>query len=102
VTALNPDNNRLLARRLGDDTLGAFCNDYVREHITRGYAVTVHSAQGVTASARLRGGIEASLWRVIMRSPTAMRCPRAPVTVGAPAAMVIWSPQWRRSWVCTT
>jgi hypothetical protein len=24
-------------------------NDYVREHITHGYAVTVHSAQGVTA-----------------------------------------------------
>jgi ATP-dependent exoDNAse (exonuclease V) alpha subunit len=26
-----------------------FFNDYVREHITHGYAVTVHSAQGVTA-----------------------------------------------------
>jgi hypothetical protein len=29
----------------------AFANDYVREHITHGYAVTVHSAQGVTADA---------------------------------------------------
>jgi conjugative relaxase-like TrwC/TraI family protein len=49
VTQINPDNNRLIARRLDDNTLGAFANDYVREHITYGYAVTVHSAQGVTA-----------------------------------------------------
>ena len=46
---INPDNNRLAARRLDDNALGAFANDYVREHITHGYAVTVHSAQGVTA-----------------------------------------------------
>jgi hypothetical protein len=49
VTRINPDNNRLIARRLDDNTLGAFFDDYVREHITYGYAVTVHSAQGVTA-----------------------------------------------------
>jgi hypothetical protein len=49
VTAINPDNNRLLARRLDDNTLAAFFGDYLREHITHGYAVTVHSAQGVTA-----------------------------------------------------
>jgi conjugative relaxase-like TrwC/TraI family protein len=49
VTRINPDNNRLIARRLDDNTLGAFANEYVREHITYGYAVTVHSAQGVTA-----------------------------------------------------
>jgi conjugative relaxase-like TrwC/TraI family protein len=49
VTRINPDNNRLIARRLDDNTLGAFLNDYVREHITCGYAVTVHSTQGVTA-----------------------------------------------------
>jgi hypothetical protein len=49
VTRINRDNNRLIARRLDDNTLGAFFNDYVREHITYGYAVTVHSAQGVTA-----------------------------------------------------
>ena len=49
VTQINPDNNRIIARRLDDHTLGAFTNDYVREHITYGYAVTVHSAQGVTA-----------------------------------------------------
>jgi ATP-dependent exoDNAse (exonuclease V) alpha subunit len=49
VTRINPANNRLIARRLDDNTLGAFFNDYVREHITYGYAVTVHAAQGVTA-----------------------------------------------------
>jgi hypothetical protein len=49
VTAINPDNNRLIARRLDDNTLGAFDGDYLREHITYGYAVTVHAAQGVTA-----------------------------------------------------
>jgi hypothetical protein len=49
VTAINSDNNRLVARRLDDRTLAAFSSDYVREQITHGYAVTVHSAQGVTA-----------------------------------------------------
>jgi hypothetical protein len=34
VTRINPDNNRLIARRLDDNTLGAFFDDYVREHIT--------------------------------------------------------------------
>jgi conjugative relaxase-like TrwC/TraI family protein len=50
VTTINPDNNRLIARRVDDDTLGAFANDYVREHITHGYALTVHCAQGVTSA----------------------------------------------------
>ena len=49
VTHINPDNNRLIARRLDDQTLGAFTGDYVRQHITHGYAITVHSAQGATA-----------------------------------------------------
>jgi hypothetical protein len=40
---------RNVARRLDDNTLGAFAGDYVRDHITYGYAVTVHSAQGATA-----------------------------------------------------
>ena len=49
VTAMNPDSSRLIARRLDDNTLGAFSGDYLREHITHGYAVTIHCAQGVTA-----------------------------------------------------
>ena len=49
VTAINSYNGRLAARRLDDDTAAVFSNEYLREHITYGYAVTVHSAQGVTA-----------------------------------------------------
>jgi hypothetical protein len=49
VLRINPDSNRVAARRLEDNTLAVFSNDYVRAHITYGYAVTVHSAQGVTA-----------------------------------------------------
>jgi hypothetical protein len=51
VTQINPDNNRLAARRLADNTLAVFDGDYVHEQITHGYAVTVHAAQGVTAEA---------------------------------------------------
>jgi hypothetical protein len=49
VTTINPDNSRLAARRLDDHTLAVFDGGYVREHITHGYALTVHAAQGVTA-----------------------------------------------------
>jgi conjugative relaxase-like TrwC/TraI family protein len=51
VTAINPENNRIAARRLGDHALAVFDRDYVREHVTHGYATTVHTAQGVTADA---------------------------------------------------
>jgi conjugative relaxase-like TrwC/TraI family protein len=51
VIHINIDNNRLAARRLDDNTLAVFDNDYVREHISHGYALTVHSAQGVTSDA---------------------------------------------------
>jgi len=46
TTAVHP---RIAARRLDDGARTAFSGDYLREHITHGYAVTVHSAQGVTA-----------------------------------------------------
>jgi|KBSSwiStaDraftv2_1062776.scaffolds.fasta_scaffold360649_2 ATP-dependent exoDNAse (exonuclease V) alpha subunit len=49
VTAINAEDNRLAARRLDDNTVAVLDSDYLREHITHGYAVTVHSAQGVTA-----------------------------------------------------
>ena len=48
VFAINAEKNHLAARRLDDNTVGVFYTDYVREHISYGYAVTVHSAQGVT------------------------------------------------------
>ncbi|WP_396926653.1 MobF family relaxase [Mycolicibacterium sp.] len=47
VYAIDPDNQRIAARRLSDGARVAFTGDYLRDHITHGYAV-VHSAQGTT------------------------------------------------------
>lgn len=49
VFAVDPEHDRIAARRLDDGARAAFTGDYLKEHITHGYAVTVHSAQGVTA-----------------------------------------------------
>jgi ATP-dependent exoDNAse (exonuclease V) alpha subunit len=49
VYAIDRDRNHIAARRLDDDARAVFTGDYLSEHITYGYAVTVHSAQGVTA-----------------------------------------------------
>jgi ATP-dependent exoDNAse (exonuclease V) alpha subunit len=49
VAAIDPDTNRLAAERLTDKARAIFEADYLKEHITLGYAATVHSAQGVTA-----------------------------------------------------
>jgi len=49
VYAVDPDHQRIAARRLDDGARAAFTGDYLREHVHQGYAVTVHSAQGVTA-----------------------------------------------------
>lgn len=48
VYAIDPRNGRIAARRLDDNARAAFTGDYLQQHITHGYAVTVHSAQGVT------------------------------------------------------
>jgi hypothetical protein len=49
VAAIDPDTNRLAAERLTDNARAVFQADYLKDHITLGYAATVHSAQGVTA-----------------------------------------------------
>jgi conjugative relaxase-like TrwC/TraI family protein len=49
VAAIDATTNRLAAERLDDRARVVFEGDYVRQHITHGYAVTVHGAQGVTA-----------------------------------------------------
>ncbi|MDW5615128.1 MULTISPECIES: MobF family relaxase [Mycolicibacterium] len=49
VAAIDTENYRLAAVRLDDGAAAVFSGDYLREHINLGYAVTVHSAQGVTA-----------------------------------------------------
>lgn len=49
VAAIDTDGNSIVARRLSDGARAVFEDHYVREHITYGYAVTVHSAQRATA-----------------------------------------------------
>jgi Phosphotransferase enzyme family len=49
VAAVDADRNRIAARRLSDGARAIFDGDYVRAHITHGYAVTVHAAQAVIA-----------------------------------------------------
>jgi hypothetical protein len=49
VAAIDPDTNRLAAERVTDNGRAVFEKDYLRDHVTLGYAATVHSAQGVTA-----------------------------------------------------
>jgi hypothetical protein len=49
VAGVDTETNRLAAERLDDGARVVFGGEYLREHITHGYAVTVHSAQGVTA-----------------------------------------------------
>ena len=52
VAGIDPATNRIAAERVTDKARVAFEGDYVREHVTLGYAVTVHSAQGVTVGTR--------------------------------------------------
>jgi conjugative relaxase-like TrwC/TraI family protein len=49
VAAIDPDTNRLAAERRTDKARVVFEKSYLTEHVTLGYAATVHSAQGVTA-----------------------------------------------------
>lgn len=49
VAGIDQENYRIAAVRLNDGAGAVFTGDYLREHINLGYAVTVHSAQGVTA-----------------------------------------------------
>jgi hypothetical protein len=49
VTAVDGDNRRIAAQRLGDGAHAVLANEYLRQHVCHGYATTVHAAQGVTA-----------------------------------------------------
>lgn len=48
VAGIDTATNRLAAQRLSDGARTVFDGDYLTEHITLGYATTVHAAQGVT------------------------------------------------------
>ena len=69
VATLDPDTNRLAAERLTDKARVIFEKHYLTEHVTLGYAATVHSAQGVTADssyAILREGASRAMAYVAM------------------------------------
>jgi conjugative relaxase-like TrwC/TraI family protein len=48
VYAIEPDKQWIAVRRLTDGARAVFTADYLRDHVTHGYALTVHSAQGAT------------------------------------------------------
>jgi hypothetical protein len=69
VAIVDTDNNVIGCERLDDKARVLFDRDYFREHVSLGYAVTVHSAQGVTADtsiAVLRDGASRNLLYVAM------------------------------------
>jgi hypothetical protein len=84
VAAVDADRNRIAARRLSDGARAVFDGDYVRAHITSGYAVTVHAAQGVTADTSQAVLGEKATRARVAASPTAPTCtsawPRRPNT----------------------
>jgi hypothetical protein len=49
VAGIDAERGRIAAERLTDNARVVFEGEYLREHITLGYAATVHSHQGVTA-----------------------------------------------------
>ena len=57
VLSVDAKNTRIAAERLTDRARAIFDGDYLREHITLGYAGTVHSAQGMTVGNSNQYGI---------------------------------------------
>lgn len=57
VAGLDTARGRIAAERLADHARAVFEGDYVREHITLGYATTVHSAQGITVGGADTAGV---------------------------------------------
>jgi hypothetical protein len=57
VIGVDPQRGRIAAERLTDFARVIFEGDYLREHITLGYASTVHSAQGMTIGNHNQHGI---------------------------------------------
>lgn len=57
VAMADPTKGQIAAERLTDNARVIFEGDYLKEHITLGYATTVHSAQGMTVGGRDRAGV---------------------------------------------
>jgi hypothetical protein len=57
VAGIDPTTNRVAAERTTDKARVVFGGYYLPEHVTLGYAVTVHSAQGVTVGGNDTAGV---------------------------------------------
>jgi ATP-dependent exoDNAse (exonuclease V) alpha subunit len=75
VVAVDAKNKRIAAERLTDRARAIFEGDYLREHITLGYAGTLHSAQGMTIGNSTTPGV---CWTILSD-----RASRAMAYVGA-------------------
>ncbi len=62
VVGVDTQRDRIVAERLTDKARVLFDGDYLREHITLGYAGTVHSAQGMTIGSSQHYGV---CWAVL-------------------------------------
>jgi ATP-dependent exoDNAse (exonuclease V) alpha subunit len=62
VIAVNTRQVRIAAERLTDRARVIFESDYLREHVTLGYATTLHSAQGMTIGKYTTPGV---CWTVL-------------------------------------
>jgi conjugative relaxase-like TrwC/TraI family protein len=56
VAVIDTDNGSIAAERLTDSAHAVFDGDYLREHVTLGYATTLHAAQGITVGNSTREG----------------------------------------------
>lgn len=57
VAGVDAERGRVFAERLTDGARAIFEGDYLREHITLGYATTVHAAQGMTVGSPTTPGV---------------------------------------------
>jgi len=62
VVGVDAEQGRIAAERLTDKARVIFQGDYLREHVTLGYAGTVHSAQGMTIGNTNQQGI---CWTIV-------------------------------------
>lgn len=62
VAITDPTTGQVAAERLTDQARVIFDGDYLKDHITLGYATTVHSAQGMTVGGPDRAGV---CWTVL-------------------------------------
>jgi conjugative relaxase-like TrwC/TraI family protein len=62
VVNIDPQRGRIAAQRLTDQACVIFEGDYLREHLTLGYAGTLHSAQGMTIGNSTTPGV---CWTIV-------------------------------------